>query len=812
MQTKPIRETNKIVKISVAVSVFILILLLISLYTTYTTPQRQSARQYEKAVSGSNLILEIIYPEELLMMAPAELMLNLTVVDSSEFTQALSILLDLPPSIVISGTVNNPITFEKQKGNYQQEILVLRNSGTLFDSQDQVITVTYQSNSDPLLLPIKIESVDAAARRQFFSSVLSDNGPFLLASATLVSIVGLILQQIQRQGDKDLAEREQERLRIEGLEERDRAAREEKQAQQKRIISKQVINLRRHLTQGNRSSIEQIWKQLEGQYSLTDTISTSEYTWLKQLVKLCLTGSLVNENGDKDWIQSVKDEWLDELVGALIGAGEVIDTYSEDHRILLPSIPISRVTDLTIRNRFIRLSNKINAIPLQNSSQDLAIRADAIKDSALHKTGLCNILSGDPLLHDRSEDEETALFEHDGFWVGHPCYSAIANATHLQVVYGASGCGRTALAKGLCYNESRWSRYFWVYQYVHSGITDIAVLRSELVKQLLQYILDKPTLFLPVQENTRRLLSMILLDAWPKHVILANLEQASNGLWLDKANMQQRPVWQAVGETQLSLLIQSVETLSEREILPDHQWIKGFCDSIKSLDYHGVRLVLDFAPDTYETMNTFLPMLLEWQHAGLVTTLFFPDQDLRLPGLVAIPLHWSQEQLDLLVSHRFLRLARCDPPTNIFTNHAVYNDFIQAVASGCETDSDRMLTPRDLIQLWQVVLENMGDRDVIDKTILSKSVAILQQRVKQTKQIGRILDEVNPSRLITIMDELFNDDEVRNLCVSLDVDYDNLGSLGKINKIRELVLLINRQGRLLKLVALCRKERSDIAW
>lgn len=813
MQTKPTREINKIVKSGAAASVlFILILLLISLYTTYTTPQRQSVRQYEKAVPDSNLILEIIYPEELLMMASADLMLNLTVVNSSQFTQPLSIMLDLPPSIVISRTAKSVVTFEPGNGDYQQSVLTLHNSGILTVSQPQTISVSYESISEPISLGIQIESVDAAAWRQFFSGVLSENGPFLLAFAALISIVGLITQQVQRQEDKELAEHEQEQLRMERLEAKEKVEREENQAQQKRIISKQVISLRRHLAQGNRASVEQIWKQLEGLDSLTGAISTSEYIWFKQLVKLCLTGSLVSENGDRAWIQRVYEEWPDELVGAFVGASHTLYTDSEEARKLLSQMPLHKVANLNVRNRFIRWLHKVNPILLQNWPQEFTLKEDVRKTSSLEQSKLHGILITDPMLHERAENEETTLFECDGFWFGHPVYSAVANATEVQIVYGPSGCGRTALAKGLCYNESRWSRYFWVYQYVHPGITDIAALRSELVKQLLQYILNKPTLLLPVQENARRLLSMILLDAWPKEVILSSLEQASSGLWLDKANAKQRPVWQAVGETQLALLIQSIETLSEREMLPDHQWIKGFCDSIKSLDYRGVRLVLDFAPSNYEAMNIFLPTLREWQHAGLITTLFFPHQDLRLPGLITIPLHWSHEQLDRIVSYRFLRLAKCDQPTSVFANHTVYNDFIQAVVTGYRTDNELMSTPYNLIQLWQVVLKNTRDRDVIDKTILSQSVDILQQQVNQIKTMEPILVKVDKGSLMKSMNTAFNDNEVRNLCVSLGVDYDNLDGTGKIYKIRELVLLIERQMRLPELVTLCRKERPLIAW
>ena len=60
--------------------------------------------------------------------------------------------------------------------------------------------------------------------------------------------------------------------------------------------------------------------------------------------------------------------------------------------------------------------------------------------------------------------------------------------------------------------------------------------------------------------------------------------------------------------------------------------------------------------------------------------------------------------------------------------------------------------------------------------------------------------------------ELFNDDEVRNLCFDLGVDYDNLPGNAKPGKVRELIIELDRRQNISKLFELCRKERPDSGW
>lgn len=59
---------------------------------------------------------------------------------------------------------------------------------------------------------------------------------------------------------------------------------------------------------------------------------------------------------------------------------------------------------------------------------------------------------------------------------------------------------------------------------------------------------------------------------------------------------------------------------------------------------------------------------------------------------------------------------------------------------------------------------------------------------------------------------LFNDDELRTLCVDLGVDYESLPGDGKASKARELVAYMQRQERTSELVNTVKRQRSHAKW
>jgi hypothetical protein len=62
------------------------------------------------------------------------------------------------------------------------------------------------------------------------------------------------------------------------------------------------------------------------------------------------------------------------------------------------------------------------------------------------------------------------------------------------------------------------------------------------------------------------------------------------------------------------------------------------------------------------------------------------------------------------------------------------------------------------------------------------------------------------------LDDVFNEEELRELCLKLDIDYDNLDAKGKRGKARELILYCKRHGRTADLVATCAQLRFHLDW
>jgi hypothetical protein len=71
------------------------------------------------------------------------------------------------------------------------------------------------------------------------------------------------------------------------------------------------------------------------------------------------------------------------------------------------------------------------------------------------------------------------------------------------------------------------------------------------------------------------------------------------------------------------------------------------------------------------------------------------------------------------------------------------------------------------------------------------------------------IDTLNLHRRLT---EYFNEEELRDLCFRLDVDYDDLPGAGKAGKARELITYHERRRALPALVEMCRQLRPNVAW
>jgi len=82
--------------------------------------------------------------------------------------------------------------------------------------------------------------------------------------------------------------------------------------------------------------------------------------------------------------------------------------------------------------------------------------------------------------------------------------------------------------------------------------------------------------------------------------------------------------------------------------------------------------------------------------------------------------------------------------------------------------------------------------------------AVVSQSISPTSQ--------HLGQLLQLVDFHFDEEELRELCFYLGIDYDNLPALGKINKVRELILHLLRRGRLSVLIQTAKDLRPQGQW
>ena len=68
------------------------------------------------------------------------------------------------------------------------------------------------------------------------------------------------------------------------------------------------------------------------------------------------------------------------------------------------------------------------------------------------------------------------------------------------------------------------------------------------------------------------------------------------------------------------------------------------------------------------------------------------------------------------------------------------------------------------------------------------------------------------SEFLTKLKINFSDSELRDICLELDVDYEDIPGMSKADKARELILYLGRRARLSELLAICQQHRPHIVW
>jgi hypothetical protein len=120
------------------------------------------------------------------------------------------------------------------------------------------------------------------------------------------------------------------------------------------------------------------------------------------------------------------------------------------------------------------------------------------------------------------------------------------------------------------------------------------------------------------------------------------------------------------------------------------------------------------------------------------------------------------------------------------------------VSGGIREARANILRIKQILRGWKVSVDDQpddGDAPLIAPTTEPSRQPISVDRVK----------------LRNVLTEYFNDDELRDLCFELNIDYESLPGATKAGKARELVAYAERHGKYQDLVDQIRKLRTSIS-
>lgn len=106
------------------------------------------------------------------------------------------------------------------------------------------------------------------------------------------------------------------------------------------------------------------------------------------------------------------------------------------------------------------------------------------------------------------------------------------------------------------------------------------------------------------------------------------------------------------------------------------------------------------------------------------------------------------------------------------------------------------------------------------RLLFSIGLAVASGKVQNPTDVSSVTilprsHEFNQDRLNELFHafvEKFDEEELKTLCFSLRIDYDDLPANGKKNKTRELLSLLNRQSRITEIIEIGKTQRPNIDW
>lgn len=99
--------------------------------------------------------------------------------------------------------------------------------------------------------------------------------------------------------------------------------------------------------------------------------------------------------------------------------------------------------------------------------------------------------------------------------------------------------------------------------------------------------------------------------------------------------------------------------------------------------------------------------------------------------------------------------------------------------------------------------------------VIGDQAVVTQHFSAEDSSSGTAVPPISNAQLVTLTDltsRYFNLADIRDLCFRLGIDYEDVAGAGKSDRVRELVLMVDRNGRLPELVALLKQLRPHVTW
>ncbi|KAA3664120.1 MAG: response regulator [Chloroflexi bacterium] len=130
----------------------------------------------------------------------------------------------------------------------------------------------------------------------------------------------------------------------------------------------------------------------------------------------------------------------------------------------------------------------------------------------------------------------------------------------------------------------------------------------------------------------------------------------------------------------------------------------------------------------------------------------------------------------------------------------------------CLMISGETISPSKLLDLRDYYgLDYYLPKDGIEPLEVAKAISRAFDRVKvvqnESMACTRTTNSISARRLREIIDKCYNEEELRDLCFNIDVEYEMLGGTGISGKSRELISYAKRHGRYYELVNVCHSLR-----